>query len=63
MVLFTFLDIEWAKFNGTGLMPSALQSVNTKIFQEWLPNNPEFEIAMGANIEWYFPGRYRCAGL
>lgn len=34
-------------------MPGTLQSVNTKIFNEWLPGNEEYEIAMGANIEWY----------
>lgn len=56
MTLFTFPDMEWAKFNCTGSMPGALQSVNTKIFKEWLPNNPDFEIAMGASIEWYSQG-------
>lgn len=45
--------MEWAKFRCSGPMPESLQSVNTKIFQEWLPGNPEFEIAYGANIEWY----------
>lgn len=45
--------MEWAKFQCSGPMPESLQSVNTKIFQEWLPGNPEFEIAYGANIEWY----------
>ena len=48
--------MEWAKFLVTGPIPAALQTVNTKIFREWLPNNPEFEIAMGANIEWYSKG-------
>ena len=37
-------------------MPEALQKINTKIFQEWLPGNEEYEIAMGANIEWYSKG-------
>lgn len=27
--------------------------MNTKIFKEWLPGNPDYEIAMGINIEWY----------
>ena len=48
--------MEWAKFRCDGPMPAALQTVNTKIFKEWLPNNAEFEIAMGANIEWYSKG-------
>jgi AraC family transcriptional regulator len=37
-------------------MPGALQSVNTKIFKEWLPGNPDYEIATGMNIEWYSSG-------
>lgn len=43
----------WAKFNCTGPMPGALQSVNTQIFKEWLPGNPYWEIAAGLNIELY----------
>lgn len=53
MTVFEFPDMEWAKFTCKGPMPGALQSVNTKIFNEWLPGNEEYEIAMGANIEWY----------
>lgn len=53
LTVFTLPALEWAKFRCSGPMPEALQSVNTKIFQEWLPGNPEFEIAYGANIEWY----------
>lgn len=56
MKVFELPEMKWAKFMCTGPMPGALQSVNTKIFQEWLPNNPEYEIAMGVNIEWYFQG-------
>lgn len=56
MTVFTFPDMDWAKFNCIGSMPGALQSINTKIFQEWLPQNPDYEIAMGANIEWYSKG-------
>ena len=47
---------EWARFRCSGPLPESLQSVNTKIFQEWLPGNPEFEIALGANVEWYSMG-------
>lgn len=53
MTVYEFPDMEWVKFRCVGPMPGALQSVNTKIFKEWLPGNAEFEIAMGANIEWY----------
>lgn len=37
-------------------MPGSLQSVNTRIFKEWLPGNPDYEIAVGMNIEWYSYG-------
>jgi len=56
MTVYEFPDMEWAKFQCTGPMPGALQSVNTKVFKEWFPENPEYEIAMGANIEWYAKG-------
>ena len=56
MVLYEFPDMQWAKFLCKGPMPGSLQSINTKIFQEWLPGNSDYEIAMGANIEWYSEG-------
>lgn len=59
MTLYELPEMEWAKFLCRGPMPEALQSVNTKIFREWLPENPDYEIAMGANIEWYGEGDIR----
>lgn len=53
LTVYTLPALEWTKFRCSGPMPESLQSVNTKIFQEWLPGNPEFEIAWGANVEWY----------
>lgn len=53
MTVFEFPELTWAKFRCTGPMPEALQAVNTKIFSEWLPGNPEYEIAFPGNIEWY----------
>ena len=44
---------DWAVFDIFGPCPGALQSVNTKIFTEWLPGNPEYEISGNANVEWY----------
>lgn len=44
---------DWAKFKCSGPLPGALQSINSRIFKEWLPGNPNYEIAMGLNIEWY----------
>lgn len=48
--------IEWACFKCKGPLPEALQTVNNKVFREWLPGNPEFEIAANLNIEWYSDG-------
>lgn len=53
MDVFELPDLEWAKFKCVGPTPGALQSVNTKVFQEWLPGNAEFDIAFPANVEWY----------
>ncbi len=46
----------WAKFRAIGAMPGALQKVNRQIFSEWLPNNPEYDIAEGMNMEIYTEG-------
>lgn len=46
----------WAKFRCVGPMPEAFQTVNTRIFKEWLPGNPQYELAAGINIEWYSEG-------
>lgn len=53
MALYEFPMCEWAVFDCIGAIPEALQSLNTKIFSEWLPGNPEYEIAGDANVEWY----------
>ncbi len=43
----------WAKFKCVGAIPDAIQTVNTQIWQEWLPGNTEYELAGKYNIEWY----------
>lgn len=53
MTLFEFPQGEWAKFDCTGPVPDALQQLNTRVFKEWLPGNPEYEMAGYYNIEWY----------
>lgn len=53
MVIYEFPFGEWAIFNCVGPIPQSLQNLNTKIFKEWLPNNPDYEIAGNANVEWY----------
>ena len=30
-----------------------LQSLNTQIFKEWLPGNPDYELCGNASAEWY----------
>lgn len=44
---------DWAQFRCVGPLPGALQSVNTKVFSEWLPGNPDYEPSMPINLEWY----------
>lgn len=56
MTVFEMPAAEWARFRCVGPLPGALQTINTKIFREWLPGNPDYEIAMGCNIEWYSQG-------
>lgn len=56
MTVFAFPAMEWIKFSCSGPMPGAMQSVSTRIFKEWLPGNPGYEMAMSANIEWYSSG-------
>lgn len=47
---------EWVKFKCIGPMPQALQTINARIWGEWLPGNQEFETALPINIEWYSTG-------
>ena len=53
MVVYEFPRGEWAVFDCYGPLPDALQSINTRIFNEWLPGNPDYELSGNANVEWY----------
>ncbi len=53
MVVYEFRRSDWAVFNCIGPIPDALQSVNTRIFKEWLPGNPAYELCGNASVEWY----------
>ena len=53
MVVYEFPRNDWAVFTCIGPIPDALQSVNTRIFREWLPGNPEYELCGKASVEWY----------
>ncbi len=45
----------WAQFVCKGPLPDALQSVNTKIWSEWLPSLQGYELAGKYNLEVYGP--------
>ncbi|MDE6579470.1 MAG: GyrI-like domain-containing protein, partial [Ruminiclostridium sp.] len=45
----------WVVFPCNGALPEALQSVNTKIWNEWLPTHKEYRLADKLNIELYTP--------
>ena len=53
MVLHEFPRGNWAVFSCIGPLPDALQQVNNRIFSQWLPGNPEYELDGNANVEWY----------
>lgn len=40
-------------FRCVGPIPTALQSVNSQIYKEWLPNNLEYVLAGNYSIEYY----------
>ncbi len=55
----------WAVFGCTGALPTSLQTVNTKIWSEWLPTTKEYQLAGNYNIEMYTmptedPDSYYC---
>lgn len=56
MKVFEIPASHWAEFKCTGPMPDAIQALNTRIFREWIPGNPEYEAAFHTNIEWYSKG-------
>lgn len=56
MAVYELPATEWAKFRCTGPLAGNFQALNTRIFNEWLPENNEFEIAAGMNLEWYSCG-------
>ena len=53
MALYEFPRADWAVFDCVGPIPETLQSLNTRIFREWLPGNPDYEISGNASVEWY----------
>lgn len=45
----------WAVFPCRGPLPESVQSVNTRIFSEWLPNCRDYAFVDNINIELYTP--------
>ena len=45
----------WAVFPCRGPLPESLQSVNTRMWAEWLPNCREYKLARNLNIEVFGP--------
>ena len=53
MTVYELSGGNWAVFNCIGPVPAALQSINTRVFREWLPGHPEYELRGNACVEWY----------
>ncbi|MBQ1826824.1 MAG: AraC family transcriptional regulator [Erysipelotrichaceae bacterium] len=51
--VYEFPGGSWAVFDCYGPIPEAFQALNTRIFTEWLPDNPDYELSGNSNIEWY----------
>lgn len=56
MVIQEIPAMEWARFRCVGPLSGNLQSLNTRIYSEWLPNNKEYELAGDMTLEWYSCG-------
>ena len=52
---YTFPAGTWAVFPCKGALPNALQSLNTKIWSEWLPNLKGYKLSGYYNLEMYTP--------
>lgn len=57
--------LRWVKFSCIGPMPTSIQALNRRIFNEWLPENKDYKLGLGYNIEVYHMGDindldYRC---
>lgn len=48
----------WAVFPCRGQIPETLQSVNTRIWREWLPDCREYRLGNNCNIEFYAEPEY-----
>lgn len=54
---YTFPESEWAMFSTKGPLPNSLQELNTKVWQEWYPNEGQKYMGNGnAMLEVYSAG-------
>ncbi|MBO4888356.1 MAG: AraC family transcriptional regulator [Firmicutes bacterium] len=56
MTIYEVPKTDWAVFSCVGPLPDTLQDLNTRIYKEWLPGNPEYELCGNATVEWYGAG-------
>lgn len=55
--LFTFPESDWAIFSAKGQIPQSLQTLNTQVWEEWVPNIEKmYEINRTASLEVYSAG-------
>ncbi len=55
--LYSFPESDWAVFTTKGPMPEALQTLNTAVWEEWLPNDgQQYAANVRANLEVYSDG-------
>ena len=53
MTVYEFPEGEWAVFECIGPMPNAIQEMTVRVYKEWLPGNPDYELFGDAMVEWY----------
>lgn len=46
---------EYAVFDCVGPLPNSIQNMNRRVYNEWLPGNPDYTLCGNASIEWYDP--------
>lgn len=53
--LYTFPESDWAMFSARGPLPGSLQTLNTRVWQEWYPREGQ-QYRGSAMLEVYSPG-------
>ena len=53
MTVYEFPEGEWAVFECIGPMPNAIQEMTVRVYKEWLPGNPDYELFGDVMVEWY----------